>query len=139
MIWMLLINGLISATRLRILFLKLGFTLESEKCQGVLKDTDACVSTLELLISLRRGDVAWALRFMKSSLGDTSVQMNWGIDAVRLVLISFWEKNIDFRHQILFFFLAGCSNLQGLKYWKSYKHSNCKISYNSWWAGKKQF
>lgn len=32
------------------------------------------------------------LRFMKSSLGDSSEQLNWRIDAVRLLLISFWEK-----------------------------------------------
>ena len=29
---------------------------------------------------------------MKSSLGDSSEQLNWRIDAVRLLLISFWEK-----------------------------------------------
>ena len=88
---------------------------------------------------IEEGGCGLSFKVYEKLPGRYSVQMNWRIDAVRLVLISFWEKNIDFRHQILYFFLAGCSNLQGLKYWKSYKHSNCKISYNSWWAGKKQF
>lgn len=111
----------------------------NQKCQGVLKDTDACVSTLELLISLEEGDVAWALRFMKSSPGRYQCANELGNWCCQIGFNFLEKKNIDFRHQILYFFLAGCSNLQGLKYWKSYKHSNCKISYNSWWAGKKQF
>lgn len=40
----------ISVARFKILFLKLGFTLESLKNQGILKDADAWVATLKILI-----------------------------------------------------------------------------------------